>query len=490
GEARARGERFYHLVCEIDDSAPLKYPKAYLVVNNLEVATNVIRSVPSFETTEDQAFAHFEVYFTASIDEEEIRDTVDVDQVTIRSIGEIAFKRLEEAGEVPAAQRHVPAVQRGPSSIRVEHGHLDDLLRRLRALHAGLERLRRLGSQDESGIGEDLFGLADEVPGIEKLVREMRQVPFSEEFRHVPWLVQDLAARLGKRVRLVVTGDLVKIDRRLLSMLSEPLVHLIRNAVDHGIEGVEERASLGKEEEGVVMVSAVAREEDVILQVADDGRGISKRTVEERARELGFDTGTESGGDVTSSSGLLELLARPGFSTRSEPTAVSGRGVGLDAIYQKVHQSLGGELRLQTQVGRGSLFTIAIPGGGTMMSLLIVRCGKLSVGVPMRDIAEIVDVDSSAFATTTDGFLSFQQRTVRFVGGRALREAITGTRHALIVLQKRAELLPFLCDEVLFERDVPEDRLTMDEAAEHGIRRVKIGEADADFSFLDISAVE
>lgn len=488
-EARSRGESFYRMTCEIEDSAPLKYPKAYLVVNNLELTTTVIRSVPSFDTTDDGAFRLFDVFFTASINEQAIRESVDVDQVSIRTLGEIAYQKLEESGQVPPAQRKATSTMRGPSSIRVEHGRLDEISRRLHGLRLAVEHLRKLGGRDESGGERRLAGIADEIPRIERLVCETRQVPFSEEFRHVPWLVQDLAGRLGKRIRLVITGEAVRIDRRLLSLLSEPLVHLVRNAVDHGIEGGEERTSVGKEPEGIVTISAIAREGEVVLQVGDDGRGIARSVVEARARELGFDIQSGDGGSPVSRNSLLDLLVRPGFSTRSEATAVSGRGVGLDAIYQKVHQSLGGELRLQTQEGKGSLFTISVPGGSSMVSLLMVRCGKGTVGIPLRDIESIVEVDSTALTGDAAGSLSFEDSVVRYARGVANREVFSGGIYPLILLKRGAERIPFLCDEVLFERDVPEERLILDDTAPHGIRGLRIGEIAADYSLLDVSVI-
>ncbi len=484
-EARARGERLYRISCEIEDSAPLKYPKAYLVLNNLELLTNVIRSVPSFETKEDEAFQFFDVFFTSTRSEESVRDAVDVDQVSVLSISEIAFKRLEQAGEVrPQSTRHASPL-RGPSSVRVENGRLDDLNRRLRALRSSVEQLRRRREQDPDRMDADLAELAGEIAPLERLVIETRQVPFSEEFRHVPWLVQDLAARLGKRVQLVVTGENVRIDRRLLSMLSEPLIHLVRNAVDHGIEAVDERAAAGKDPVGTITISAVARGSEVVLQVGDDGRGISSSTVEARAKELGFLSEGAAGDE-----GILGLLVRPGFSTRSEPTDVSGRGVGLDVIHQKVHEALGGDLRLETQEGQGTLFTISVPGGASMMSMLMARGGKHTVGIPLRDVGEMLDVEARKLRPDGEGVLCFEGVRVRTVDGFSTREDLRSDSYVLVLLRTGTGRVPFLCDELLFERDVPEDRLSADESASHGLRAVRIGETTADFLLLDSSALE
>lgn len=484
-EARARGERLYRISCEIEDSAPLKYPKAYLVLNNLELITNVIRNVPSFETKEDEAFQFFDVFFTSTRSEELVREAVDVDQVSVLSVSEIAFKRLEQAGEVRPQGAHHASPLRGPSSVRVENGRLDDLNRRLRALRSSVEHLRRQQEHDPDRLDAELAALAGEIAPLEQLVVETRHVPFSEEFRHVPWLVQDLAARLGKRVQLAVTGENVRIDRRLLSMLSEPLIHLVRNAVDHGIEGVDEREAAGKDPVGTVTISAVARGSEVVLQVGDDGRGISKATVEARAKELGFLADGARGNE-----GLLGLLVRPGFSTRSEPTDVSGRGVGLDVIHQKVHEALGGELRLETQEGQGTLFTISVPGGASMMSMLMVRRAKDTVGIPLRDVGDMLEVDARKLIPDEDGILCFEGLRVRTVDGFTTRKDLRGDSYVLVLLRRGGKRIPFLCDELLFERDVPEDRLSADESASHGLRAVRIGETTADFLLLDALAIE
>lgn len=501
GEAMGRGERLYRLHCEIEESAPLKYPKAYLIVSNLELATNVIRSVPTFETTEDEAFRDFTVYLTAGIGEAKIRETVDVDQVESVEISEIPYRLLEEAGEVAPPARTLPLARRGPSSVRVENGRMDEISRKLRDLGEAVERLHRTAAGQESTgeVGNSAATLSERLHHLHRLVNETREVPIAEEFRHIPWLVRDLAARLGKQARMVATGEELCIDRRLASMLSEPLVHLVRNAVDHGIETPSERVAEGKDPEGTILISAVQRGDEFLLQVGDDGRGISLPVVTRRADELGiapkdvgagFAFGAGSSEEYSGPDGLLSLLIQPGFSTRREPTAVSGRGVGLDAIYQKVRQSLGGGLRLQTQVGNGALFTISIPGASTMMSILMVRSGRHTVGIALRDVISVEETGSGTFRLADDGFLSYKRLPLYAVAGRLTPSEVAGATYQVVSVGRNGKPFAFMSDELLFERDLPEKNMSLGESVVPGLRRVSIGEVGADFLFLDVADIE
>lgn len=501
GEAMGRGERLYRLNCEIEESAPLKYPKAYLIVSNLELVTNVIRNVPTFETTEDEAFRDFTVYLTTAMEEARIREAVDVDQVESVEVSEIPYRVLEEAGEIAPPARTLPSARRGPSSVRVDNGRMDEISRKLRDLGEAVGRLQRTAAGQES-LGEVRKGAAallESVHHVHRLVNETREMPIAEEFRHIPWLVRDLAARLGKQARMVATGETLRIDRRLASMLSEPLVHLVRNAVDHGIETPQARVAAGKEPEGTIVISAVQRHDEFLLQVGDDGCGISLPAITRRADELGLapkDVGAgfmveaESGGQYSGPDGLLSLLIQPGFSTRREPTAVSGRGVGLDAIYQKVRQSLGGALRLQTQAGNGSLFTISVPGASTMMSLLMVRSGRHTVGIALRDVISVEEVSSGAFRLADDGLLSFKRLPLHAVAGRLTPSDIAGATYQVVSVGSADKQIAFMSDELLFERDLPEKNMSLGEAVGPGLRRVSIGEVGADFLFLDVSDIE
>jgi len=246
----------------------------------------------------------------------------------------------------------------------------------------------------------------------------------------------------------------------------------------------------------------VERDGELVLQVGDDGRGISEDAVRARATELGFRSGPEPAGarvgaekaDETSQptgpGRLLDMLIRPGFSTRTEPTAVSGRGVGLDAIHQKIQFVLGGELRLQSQVGHGTLFTISLPGASTMLSLLMVRAGKETIGVPLRDVESVVEVEKGALDQGTDGYLLFGTRRVVGSEGRVDRSALATDTCSLILMNRERGDFAFMCDELLFERDLLEKQLTLGEEAKGGLRSIRMGNAKGDFLFLDVSAVE
>ena len=478
-EAWERGERFYRLVCTIEESAPIKYAKAYLVVNNLEILANVIRTVPPLEPHEDEEFREFQVYFTSNVDEEEVREAIDLDQIERVTISEIGFESLT-VRSLPerSEERRTPVEE---PYVRIEAERLDEIIEYVQEMKL---LLHRLAGSDEV----EVTSLKELVPGLERLVGELRRVPLQRELRHIPRFARDLARRLDKQVKVEISGSEILVDRRMLVLLSEVLLHLVRNAVDHGIEQPIERELRGKNPVGTIEISAVEKGGQLIIRVADDGAGVDEAAVVAKARELGM----MRDGDA-SPVDLLSILVQPGFSTRDEASSISGRGVGLDLVHERVTRVLGGEMRLTRRTGQGVVFTLMLPSAASYMTILLLRCGRQTIGLPARHVQATHRAGDLTLAVDEAGRLHFGGMAVlrlqelslgrvNVLPGTLPQEALPAQGHLLVVnhLGKRVCLY---ADELLFERDIPEGRMVLGEEVGAGLYAVSIGEKRADFLF-------
>lgn len=211
----------------------------------------------------------------------------------------------------------------------------------------------------------------------------IRTQPVKSVFGRMPRLVRELSAQLGKEVRLVVTGENTEIDKTVVEQLADPLTHLLRNALDHGVEAPDIREAAGKPRQGTIHLSAEQRSGRIIIELADDGRGIDRARVLARARERGLVPA-----DASLSDGEIdELIFLPGFSTAATVSNVSGRGVGMDVVRRNI-QSLGGRIAIESTAGQGSRFILALPLTLAVMDGLVVSVGEETCVVPISAIVE------------------------------------------------------------------------------------------------------
>ncbi|MFN4180079.1 MAG: chemotaxis protein CheW [Armatimonadota bacterium] len=285
-------------------------------------------------------------------------------------------------------------------SVRVSIEQMDALLNLVGELvieRARLERgVRKIAELNANGVAEELQGVTERVSRIvgqlqESLTRT-RMVPLSVVFGRFPRLVRELARNMGKKVQLRIEGEDTEIDRALVEKLNECLVHLIRNAIDHGIEPTDERVKAGKPVEGLLEISAYQSEGSVIVVVRDDGRGIDPNKIRRKAVERGLLT--EEQATNLSDDEALQLIFRSGFSTKEEVSEVSGRGVGMDAVKAAMEQ-IGGAIDFHSQVGAGTTVTLRLPLTLAIIPALLVRVGGRLFALPMHSVTEVLDLHRS-----------------------------------------------------------------------------------------------
>jgi len=251
-----------------------------------------------------------------------------------------------------------------------------------------------LDEQKVTRIREGLSQLARNSRALQESVMSLRSVPVSAVFNRFPRLVHDLSRQLGKRVELVITGQTTELDKTVLEKLGDPLVHLIRNSLDHGLETPGERRAAGKPETGRLALGAVHRGADIFIEVEDDGRGLDAEKILRRARERGLvaPTATPSPAEV------LELIFAPGFSTAEAVSDLSGRGVGMDVVRRNV-KSLGGEIALESRPGQGTKVRLRLPLTLAIIDGQLVRAGEHAYVIPLLSIVESVQIEAGRVRT-------------------------------------------------------------------------------------------
>ena len=284
------------------------------------------------------------------------------------------------------------------STLRIDTDRLDQVLNLSGEIGLAKNRLTHLrseimrGNRDADALREldqAVTHLDMLVVNLQNAVMKTRMQPIGRLFKNYPRLARDLARTLGKDVELVVTGDETEMDKKMIEELNDPLVHLVRNALDHGVEAIEERVASGKPGLSRVELSARQVGDHILIAVADDGRGMSPEVIRNRAVEKGIIAPEVA--NTLDEKQCLELILLPGFSSKDEITGISGRGVGMDVVKNNV-QKLNGTIDIESAPGRGSVFTISLPLTLAILPVLILRLGGQSFAVPLSMVREILSV--------------------------------------------------------------------------------------------------
>ncbi len=330
---------------------------------------------------------------------------------------------IQIANEAPAAQPHaiqaaqpLPQTEAAPrakssavapqaaakeTTIRVDTARLDMVLNLSGEIGLTKNRLTCLRANILQGKtdGETLKALDEAVSHLDLLVGDLqnavmktRMQPIGRLFQKYPRLARDLARQLGKDVELVISGEETEIDKTMIEDLNDPLVHLVRNAVDHGVENSEERIAAGKPVKSLVRLSAMQAGDHIVLEIADDGKGMRPDTIRRKAIEKGLI-------DIEASNSLddkqsLNLIFLPGFSMKDQISDVSGRGVGMDVVRTNI-QKLNGRIDINSVVGQGTTITISLPLTLAILPVLVVRLGDQPFAVPLSMVREIIPINSN-----------------------------------------------------------------------------------------------
>lgn len=366
----------------------------------------------------------------------------------------IAAPPAESPAPAPApAAAARAAAGAAETTVRVDTARLDLLVNHAGELVLARNRLRSLaarhGGEALAAAAAELDRITDELQGA---VMGMRMQPVGRLFQRFPRIVRDLARQLGKEVELVLEGEGTDLDRSLVEALADPLVHLLRNALDHGVEAPDLRERVGKPRKGRVVLSASQRGERIVIAVRDDGRGMDPEILRRKAVEKGVIDAAQAA--RLSEAECYELIFRPGFSTAAVVSDVSGRGVGMDVVKTRISE-LGGTLAVHSRLGHGSELELAVPLTLAVLRVLMVRVGKRLLALPLGNVEEVFEL-AAGQGCLLDGRLVARHR------GRALPlvdlvdwagAAAEPVRH-VAVLHIGHQRLGCLVHEVLGREDV------------------------------------
>jgi two-component system, chemotaxis family, sensor kinase CheA len=370
----------------ISRSAVMRGARAALVVRRAETLGAVSGIQPPMTQIERDEFDG-KLFFRllTRVSDDEIA-------LSLRAVGNVESVEFQEsASDANAAGRG--------RQIRVELRRLDALMKQVGELVVAKNRLTALSTEAGDPVLIELSGrISRLVGGMQSEVLAARMTPVGEVFERFPRLLRDLSRGLDKRIRFDMEGEEIELDRSILDEIGDPLLHLIRNAADHGIESPDQRVAAGKPAEGRILLSATRERNTVALRVTDDGRGIDRDRILAKAKREGIATDEV---DTLTDDLLVRVLARPGFSTAQAVSGVSGRGVGVDVVMTRV-RALGGTLEVRTELGRGSTFLIRVPLTLAIVRALLAEAGGERYAVPLAYVAETVEFDRRAVTAVRD----------------------------------------------------------------------------------------
>ncbi len=286
-------------------------------------------------------------------------------------------------------------------TLRVDIERLDTVFNLVGELVLGKNRLSKIASQlaDKYPEDPDIASLNEASEFLQLLSSELqtavmktRMQPVKKVFNRFPRMVRDLARSHGKEIELIIKGEETEVDKSVIENIADPLVHLIRNAIDHGIEPPEERKKLGKPEKGRIVLSAFQEGNNIVIVVVDDGRGLNLEKIKEKAIEKAIISKEEAEG--LNDREIAELIFQPGFSTADRVTDVSGRGVGMDVVKTNLAK-INGSIDVLTQQGKGVKFTIKLPLTLAIIQTLMIEVSNMVFAVPITSVLEAVRIDSS-----------------------------------------------------------------------------------------------
>jgi two-component system chemotaxis sensor kinase CheA len=410
-KALSQEKRVYHIVATIDPHCAMPIAARQLVLNGLKGIGEVLGTRP--DANSPQATARVELLFASEKTIEQVVAKCKIPTVigdvkseqVVRKVKPVeAPQALAPSAEPELAAaaisdsepgKNQPAAHSADTVLRVDAERIDNVLNLVgeliigkSMLQQGLNEFSRRYPKEalRNRFADAMAFQARVLNDLQRSVMKIRMVPVEQLFRRFPRMVRDVAKQCGRQVELTVSGQDTDLDKSLLDAIAEPLTHLVRNAVSHGIESAEDRAKNGKPVQGKLHLNAYHQGNQVIVEVTDDGRGIDAQKVKAKAVQLGLVAADEA--TRLSEAEILELVFRPGFSTADEITEVAGRGVGLDVV-QSVLQRLKASVEVETRAGQGTTFRLKLPLTLAIIKALLFRVEHRLYAIPLNAVAEI-----------------------------------------------------------------------------------------------------
>lgn len=412
-EAKAQNKNVFGVTVYIDESCILKAARAFLVFKGLESVGEIIKSVPVVQDIEDERFDFdFSMLVISDKSLEEVKKVI----ANVSEIKDVVIEDFEIPGDAEVVSSVQAKEEKGPEkkeetkkkaapaktgskpvanrSVRVDIEKLDVLMNLVSELIIAKNGLVSVSNQEDGktsmqSFNEQIEYLERITTNLHESVMKVRMVPIESVVNRFPRMIRDLSKKLGKEMELIMTGEDTELDRTVIDEIGDPLMHMLRNSADHGLESTIDRLKLGKPQVGTIQLNAYQDGNNVTIEVIDDGAGIDVEKVKASAVKKGHIT--EEQAEMMSEKEAIDLLFRPAFSTAEKISDVSGRGVGLDVVKNKI-EGLGGDVEVSTKLGEGTKFTVRLPLTLAIIQALMVEVRDEKYAIPLNSIVTIEDV--------------------------------------------------------------------------------------------------
>ncbi|MFF3100519.1 chemotaxis protein CheW [Viridibacillus arvi] len=489
-QSQEQGFNTYEISVHLREDCLLKAARVYMVFELLEKMGDVIKSSPSVEKLEEEQFDNdFYIAFITKEPAEDIEKKLlkvsEVDRVIVQPVdfqvlnqamlGTVETSQAEqpvveqpqqqvakkESVDAPAAKK-TPAKNGGghatSKTIRVNIERLDILMNLFEELVIDRGRLQSIASElNHSELNETVERMSRISGDLQNIILTMRMVPVETVFNRFPKMVRQLTRELNKKVNLEIIGAETELDRTVIDEIGDPLVHLIRNGLDHGVESPEVRRAKGKPEEGTIVLRAYHSGNHVFIELEDDGAGINREKVLSKAISKGVVT-PEVAASMTDNQ-VNELILSSGFSTADVISDVSGRGVGLDVVKSTI-ESLGGNITIESTEGIGSLFSIQLPLTLSIISVMLVEIEKEIYAIPLSSIIETSIIRSSDIMNAhNQKVIDFRGKVVPLVFLEEIfevprNEAVDEEFHSVVIVRKGEKMAGLVVDSFIGQQEI------------------------------------
>lgn len=414
-EAVKEGYNAYQMTVTLSEGTQFKAVRMYMVFKAIEDhGGQILSSKPSVEDIEQEKFdREVELILVIKEEKETLRNMVmsisEIERVTIQDIlrAEVRHEPVEKVEteekkkeKEPVKTESIKERRRLTQTVRVDIDKLDNLMNLMGELVISRSRIADiLRKYSIKEVDESLSQLNRISLDLQNVVMKIRMVPISFVFNRFPRMVRDVAKQLNKEINFIVEGEDTELDRTFVEDIGEPILHMLRNAIDHGIESKEERLAKGKPPVGTVVLLARHEGNNVVIEVRDDGRGIDRAAVIKKAIEKGLIT--EAQAESMPDEKVYEFLLMPGFSTKSEATELSGRGVGLDVV-KSVVESLNGTVSIESIKNKGTTVTVRLPLTLAIIQALLVKINNLVYAIPIANIDSTLNISKEQIQKIQD----------------------------------------------------------------------------------------
>lgn len=488
-KAKDLGMNIYKITVVLNKGCVLKSARSFIIFQTLEKHSEIIKSEPRVEDIEDEKFDHeFTVVCISKEDAEvfvkEINSIAEIDEVVVTTLdasefqatmanevsAEVTPKQSDEVDSTSEDEASAEKKQDGNNqgnsphktktgkTVRVDIDRLDVLMNLVSELIIIKTRLEGIDGGDRSQAYSEAVEYLERITtNLHDAVMKVRMVPVEMVFNRFPRMIRDVARELKKEIVLNMSGEETELDRTVIDEIGDPLIHLLRNSADHGIEPIEKRLEAGKPATGQINLRAYQDGNNVVIEVDDDGQGINLEKVKKKAIEKGIVK--KDIANTLSQKDIIDFLFKPSFSTQDKITDLSGRGVGLDVVKTKIEQ-LGGVVEVETEAGKGSKFIIRLPLTLAIIQALLVIIGEEKYAIPLSSTKEIIKI-------TPDQIMMIQKKEVIMIRNTVipvvrLDEVLdvpkdhtkTPKQLTVVIVKKGERLSGFVVDSLIGQQEI------------------------------------